>query len=342
MEAFRRQHRVDPDLIRRMQYLLYRSAKPVELALARLGVTAAAAAKETFDLSPLQLINRHDSKIDGSVKLVLEARDGLRIETVLLCAYSARTTVCISTQVGCRAGCTFCATARMGLKRNLTRVEILEQIAIAARIAQDEGRRLRNLVFMGMGEPLHNELELHAAVEILLAPLGFGIAPKRITVSTVGVPDAMRRLVDRFPGIQVALSLHSARPELRAKLIPWSRQHEWQELHDALRDVANRPALHRNHVVMIEHLMLAGVNDNPEDADALIEYLAGIPCLVNLIPYNPIPYAPNWAPTAREHRGEFANRLRAAGLFTTIRYSMGSDVNAACGQLVQQHLDPAN
>ncbi len=336
MRAFRRHHRIDPDAVRRMQYVMYRLADPIPDAMTRLGDDGYEKVREWFDLEPVRVVDRHNSSMDGSVKLVMEARDGARFETVLLRANTARTSVCISTQVGCRAGCTFCATARMGLRRNLTWIEIIEQVLIASRIAREEHRRVRNLVFMGMGEPLHNETELYQALDLLLAPLGFGFAPRRITVSTVGVPEAMLRLADRYPAMQIALSLHSARPELRAKLVPWTRQHDWQELQDALRDIANRPPSHRQQVVMIEHLMLAGVNDQPEDADALIEYLRGIPSIVNLIPYNPIPYAPNWQPTSRDSRGDFAQRLRDAGIFTTIRYSMGSDVKAACGQLVQK------
>ncbi len=334
IKAFRRLHRIDPDLLRRMQYLLYRMADPLDQALNRLGSDVQQPLRDYFDLTPLQIRERHDSTLDGSTKMVLEARDGSRIETVLLRAHSARTSVCISTQVGCRAGCTFCATSRMGLQRDLTYAEIVEQVLIAARIARESGRRLRNLVFMGMGEPFHNEAELYRAIEILTTPLLFGFAPRRLTVSTVGIPDAMIRFADRFPEVQLALSLHSARPELRAKLVPWTRQHDWHALHDALKDIANRPPTRRRQVVMIEHLMLAGVNDGPEDADALIAYLEGIPAIVNLIPYNPIPFAPQWQPTPRAVRGEFADRIRAAGIFTTIRYSMGSDVKAACGQLI--------
>ncbi len=337
VERFRRRWRIDPDRVRRMRYALYHDHEALEEALARLPASAVGAAHSEFDLQPLTIAERHDSTLDGSSKFVLQAFDGAKLETVLLRSHTGRTAACISTQVGCQAGCPFCATARMDLRRQLTSAEMLEQTLLVARIARHEGRRLRNLVFMGMGEPLDNEDALHEAIELLLGPQGCHFPPRRLLVSTVGVPDAMRRLVDRFPGVQLALSLHSARPELRAKLVPWSRRYDWNELREALYYVAQKPAMHRHQgPVMIEHLMLEGVNDSPQDAQALIEYLAGIRVHVNLIPYNRVAHAPDWQPTSRESRDRFANQLRAAGIFTTIRYSMGSDIRAACGQLVVQ------
>ena len=337
VDEFRRRHRVDPQRLRKMRYTNFQMHQPLEVALERLGAEAAEAACEEFNLAPLKIHQRHDSTIDPSVKLVMEAADGQRMETVLLRSGPSRAAVCVSTQVGCQAGCPFCATARMGLKRNLTSDEILEQILTAARICRLDNRRLRNIVFMGMGEPLHNEAHLYATIECLTSESMFAIPHRRISVSTVGVPDAMIRLIDRFPGIQMALSLHSARPELRSKLVPWSRRYPWEETHEALRYIARKPKTHRQQgPIMIEHIMIAGVNDQAEDAAALIEYLEGLNVMINLIPYNATEFVQAWQPTSRERRGEFAMRLRAAGIFTTIRYSMGSDVQAACGQLVQK------
>ncbi len=222
----------------------------------------------------------------------------------------------------------------MGLLRNLSAAEIIEQVLVVGRLAREEQRRVHRVVFMGMGEPLDNEPCLYASIETLLAPDRCGLPARQILVSTVGVPDAMMRLVDRFPGLHVALSLHSARPDLRARLVPRTRSYSWQALHDALRYVANRHSTHRHQgPVMVEHLMLAGVNDGPEDAAALIEYLDGIRAHVNLIPYNPIPNGRGWQATDRSRRDQFASQLRQAGIFTTVRYSMGADVRAACGQL---------
>jgi len=337
MEIFRRQQRLDPEKIRKLRYSLYQRHRSLDESLETLGPSVEAAARQYFKLSSLTVVQRLESKVDPSVKLVLETKDGHRLETVLIRSGASRAAVCVSTQVGCMAGCPFCATARMGLRRNLTAAEIVEQVLLAAQMTRCDDRRLRNIVFMGMGEPLHNELELYEAIRFLTHPKTFHVPARRLSVSTVGVPDAMHRLIDAFPGIQVAFSLHSARPELRAKLVPWSRKYSWKETHEALRYVATRPKLHRHQgPVMIEHIMIEGVNDADQDADALIEYLDGLFVMINLIPYNANSFVQHWQPTPREQRGLFAKRLREAGFFTTIRYSMGSDVQAACGQLVQR------
>jgi 23S rRNA (adenine2503-C2)-methyltransferase len=336
VEQFRRLHRIDPDRIRRTRYAFYQLFDGFETAFARLGETEKAAALDHFGRTSLTVAERHHSNLDGSTKLVLQTEDGYRIETVVIRAETSRTAVCVSTQVGCKAGCPFCATARMKLHRNLNAYEIAEQVLLAAWEAKESGRRLRNVVFMGMGEPLHNEDNVYPALDMLMAPTAYRIPPRRITVSTVGIPDAMIRLADRFPGIQIALSLHSAIPEKRQKLVPWTRQITWEGLHDALREIANRPRMFREQgPVMIEHILIDDLNDGQEDAEALIEYLQGIPCIVNLIPYNPIPTIGGWESTPRQRRDIFWRKLRDAGIFTTIRYSMGSDVQAACGQLAQ-------
>ena len=335
LEKFRRQQRLDPDRVRRMQYALYQSHEPLGEALRRLGSAAEAAASH-FCLSPLEITQRHASTLDQSIKFVLSTVDGERIETVVLRAPSGRAAVCVSTQVGCRAGCAFCATARMGLRRNLSAAEIIEQVMVAARELKSSHQRLRNVVFMGMGEPLDNEQALHTALDCLQHPAACRIPARRLSVSTVGIPDAMERLIARFPGIQVALSLHSARSEVRRRLIPWARRVELDDLRRALAAVAAVPQTHRHQgPVRIEYIMIAGVTDTDEDVQAVVEYLRGLTVHVNLIPYNPVPGILNWEPSARLRRDQFAGILRAAGIFTTIRYSMGADIRAACGQLAQ-------
>ncbi|MFO1064539.1 MAG: 23S rRNA (adenine(2503)-C(2))-methyltransferase RlmN [Pirellulales bacterium] len=337
MDRFRADCKLDPIHIRGMRYKMYQEHRSPAESLAKIPQPHRERMIERFDLERLNVLERHDSELDHSSKFVLQAHDGAKIETVLIRAASARITACVSTQVGCRAGCAFCATARMGLLRNLTADEIVEQVLVVARVARSEGRRLRNIVFMGMGEPLHNESNLHAALELLADRDGCAFPLRRMSVSTVGVPDAMIRLADRFPGLQMALSLHSARPELRSRIVPWTRQIDWNELQEAVRNVATRPpTFHHQGPIMIQHIMIAGVNDQEIDADALIEYVRGFTCIVNLIPFNPIEDIHQWQPSSREHRDWFAKRLRSAGIYTTVRYSMGSDVAAACGQLVQK------
>ena len=338
VEAFRKKYRIDPVMVRKFRHLVYNQHRQIDSAMSVWGQERhQAIVREHFDLEVMRVLQRHDSTVDPSFKLLLETIDQHRVETVLIRCGESRASVCVSTQVGCQAGCPFCATARMGLHRNLKAPEIIQQVLLAAQITRADQRPLRNVVFMGMGEPLHNEENLYEAIRFLNHHHTFNMPLRRISVSTVGVPDAMIRLIDTFPGLQMAFSLHSARPELRGRIVPWSRRYSWEETQEALRYVATKPKTHRHQgPVMIEHIMIDGVNDTDEDADALIEYLKGMYVMINLIPYNSNSFVQNWHPTSRERRSEFANRLRNAGIYTTIRYSMGSDVQAACGQLVVQ------
>jgi 23S rRNA (adenine2503-C2)-methyltransferase len=340
VESFRQKYRIDPECIRRLRYGLFRMYESPEQAIRRAGLTVDNPTGDQPWLDELRIVQLVQSQSDGTQKLVVEAHDGARVETVVMRAHTGRTTACISTQVGCAAGCPFCATARMGRIRNLLASEILEQVRLAGCLARNAARRIRNVVFMGMGEPLDNEAALFEALDFLQAEQGFAFSARRLMVSTVGIPGAMIRLADRFPRVQMALSLHSARPELRARLIPWSRRHSWNDLLDALRYVAARHQRGpRQGPVMIEYLMLAGINDQMQDAEALIEYLHGVKVIVNLIPFNAVPGVGRWSATPRAERKLFAERLRSAGIFTTVRYSMGPDIRAACGQLVQQPSD---
>jgi 23S rRNA (adenine2503-C2)-methyltransferase len=220
----------------------------------------------------------------------------------------------------------------MGIAKSLSAAEILDQVVIAGERMQAEGRRVRNIVFMGMGEPFHNEEAVYEAVAALLSPEIFHHPPGRVLISTVGIPDAMIRCARRFPAVNLALSLHSVRQDVREQLIPLAARYSLEELRAAVAQV-NR--IQKNSV-MIEYLMLAGVNDAARDARELATWLDGLDVHVNLIPYNPIESAPQWRTTEQPQRDAFASILRAAGYTTTIRYSLGADIAAACGQLVQQ------
>ncbi|MBL7016315.1 MAG: 23S rRNA (adenine(2503)-C(2))-methyltransferase RlmN [Kiritimatiellales bacterium] len=271
----------------------------------------------------LNIIERHDSKTDGATKLVFETKDSHRVEAVILRIASGRTSLCISSQVGCAADCQFCATGAMGFVRNLTSDEMLDQVLLAKRLLREEGRRLRNVVVMGMGEPLHNEANLFQCLEILRDPRFFNLSENHLMVSTVGVPDAMIRFAERFPGIQLALSLHSARQEVREKLMPVARVQTLEKLRKIL------PAIGKS---MVEYLMLKGINDGPEDLAALIEFLQGTDAHINLIQFNAHPGA-KYQPVTIEERKAFGDALKAAGFKVTLRYSLGDDIAAACGQL---------
>lgn len=271
----------------------------------------------------LEMVERHDSKTDGATKLVFQTLEKHRVEAVILRIASGRTSLCISSQVGCAADCQFCATGAMGFVRNLTSDEMLDQVLLAKRLLREEGRTLRNVVVMGMGEPLHNEKNLFQCLEILRDPRFFNLSENHLMVSTVGVPDAMIRFAERFPGIQLALSLHSARQDVREKLMPVGKFQTLEKLKAVL------PIIGKS---MVEYLMLKGINDGPEDLAALIDFLQGTDAHINLIQFNAHPGA-KYQPVTLDERKAFGDALKAAGFKVTLRYSLGDDIAAACGQL---------
>lgn len=271
----------------------------------------------------LEIVERHDSKIDGATKLVFRTSDGQKIEAVILRIASGRTSLCISSQVGCAADCQFCATGKLGFIRNLTAAEMLDQVLLAKRLLREEGRTLRNVVVMGMGEPLRNEENLFQCLEILRDPRFFNLSDNHLLVSTVGIPDAMARFAERFPKIRLALSLHSARQEVRERIMPVAKVYTLEKLKTVL------PALKE---FMVEVLLLKGINDGPDDLAALIEFLHGTEAHINLIQFNPHPGA-QFEPVSKEAREAFGDELKRAGFKVTLRYSLGDDIAAACGQL---------
>jgi 23S rRNA (adenine2503-C2)-methyltransferase len=275
-----------------------------------------------FCFQSLELIDRHDSKRDGATKLVFRTLEaGHRVEAVILRIATGRTSLCISSQVGCAANCQFCATGGLGFTRNLTADEMLDQVRLARELLHGEGRTLRNVVVMGMGEPLHNEEALFHCLERLRDIRFFNFSENHLLVSTVGVPDAMERFAERFPNIRLALSLHSARQEVRERLMPVSRAYTLDMLKNVLPEK-----------LMIEILLLKGINDSPEELSAIIEFLSEVQAHINLIQFNPYPGA-IFEPVSGETREAFGEKLRAAGFKTTLRYSLGDDIAAACGQL---------
>ena len=330
-ERWRRTQRLDRQPLRRLRTAFYKKSRGAAAALEELPGEARANFAAHFEFHPLALASRHDSALDGASKLIFRTRQDLLIESVILRMKSGRTSLCVSTQVGCAAKCDFCATGRMGIARNLSSAEMLDQLVQANELLAAESRTVRNVVFMGMGEPLHNEEPLHAAIERLTDSRAFYLNPKRIMISTVGIPEPMVRAARRWPDVRMALSLHSARPEVRRRLMPISERHGLDELRSALEEVT---AI-QQHEVMIEYLLLAGVNDTDDDLHALVEYLGDIPVHINLIPYNPIDEAPHLVGSSPERRAELSGALKRAGFSVTTRYSLGADIAAACGQLVR-------
>ena len=331
VDRLRAELRFEPRRLRGLRTAFFKKFLGVEAALAELPAEVREQFARRVEFHPLGLEQASDSELDGATKLVFRTAAGFLIESVMMRTGTGRVSLCLSSQVGCAAACGFCATGQMGIARNLSAAEILDQVVLAGERMQAEGRAVRNIVFMGMGEPFHNEETLYEAIAALLAPELFHYPPGRILISTVGIPDAMIRCARRFPAVNLALSLHSVRQEVRERLIPLAAKYSLDELHAA---VAQVNAIQQN-TVMIEYLMLAGVNDSAEDARELVAWLAGLDVHVNLIPYNPIESAPHLRTTERPERDAFAAILKAAGIATTIRYSLGADIAAACGQLVQ-------
>ena len=264
--------------------------------------------------------------IDGTVKALLRTRDGARIETVMI-PEAERSTLCVSSQVGCALACSFCATGALGFTRNLTPGEIVDQLCRMNEILAGE-RRITNVVFMGMGEPLLNLPAVLEAIRLLIHPKAFAMAPRRVTVSTVGVLPQLEPLLAVAP-INLAVSLHATTDAVRDELVPLNRRFKLGELLDTLRrlDTVNprRP-------VFFEYTLMEGVNDSLDDARRLAPLLRGIPSKLNLIPLNPHPDAP-YRPPSEEVIDRFLRAVAASGLRVTLRRSRGPDIQAACGQL---------
>jgi 23S rRNA (adenine2503-C2)-methyltransferase len=278
---------------------------------------------------------RHQSADGGRTRKTLwRLHDGALVESVLM-RYPDRATVCISSQAGCGMACPFCATGQSGLTRNLSAAEIIGQ-AVAAAAAMANGEipggpgRLSNVVFMGMGEPLANYARVRKTLDALLspAPHGLGLSQRSVTVSTVGVVPAIRRLTDEGLHVTLAVSLHAPDDELRNTLVPINTRWKVGEVLEAADDYARRTGRRYS----VEYALIRDVNDQPFRADLLGKLLAKRLAHVNLIPLNPTPGSP-WDASPLPAQREFVARLRAAGVPTTVRDTRGSDIDGACGQL---------
>jgi 23S rRNA (adenine2503-C2)-methyltransferase len=276
---------------------------------------------------------------DGGLteKVLHRLSDGLLVESVLM-HYPARAgsrerhTLCISSQAGCAVGCPFCATGELGMERDLETAEIVDQVRHAARRLAADGRRLTNVVFMGMGEPLMNLDRVLEAIAALNDPARFGLGARHITVSTSGVVPGIRRLTALGPQFTLAISIHAARNPLRDVLVPLNRRWPVEEVVDAAREHA--AATGRR--VTYELTMIDGINDTDADADALGALLRGDLAHVNLIPMNQVAHTP-WTGSPIPAVERFAERVRAAGIAVTIRFNRGTEIGAACGQLAAEH-----
>lgn len=263
---------------------------------------------------------------DGTRKLRLKAVDGAVLEAVAI-PEEDRHTLCVSTQVGCALACSFCATGALGFTRNLTTAEIVDQVC-RTREVLDADERITNVVFMGMGEPLLNLAAVREAIRILVHPKAFGMAPRRVTVSTAGVVSRIHELLEIGP-INLAVSLHATTDSVRDELVPLNRRFPLQTLLDTLR---SDPLITPRRPVFFEYTLIAGVNDSVEDARRLPGLLRGIPCKLNVIPMNPHVDSPHRAPS-RAAIDAFTAEIHRGGMRVTLRRNRGMDIDAACGQL---------
>jgi 23S rRNA (adenine2503-C2)-methyltransferase len=270
---------------------------------------------------------------DGSEKVLFGLHDGAAVESVLIPSADGRHTVCVSSQAGCPAACSFCATGLAGFFRNLTAGEIADQVLyFAGRLGQKE-KCVTNVVFMGMGEPLLNVAAVRRAIHRLTDPEGFGLGDRHITVSTVGIVPQIRRYADWAGQVNLAVSLHAANDELRTELVPYNKRFPIASLIEAVRDYVERT--HRR--VSFEYVLLKGVNDSLPLAVELADLLRplGGYAHVNLIPWNPFREG-RFVRSEGPDAAAFVAALRQHGVNATIRYSKGLDISAACGQLREQ------
>ncbi len=272
------------------------------------------------------------SSSDGTRKWLLQLDDGNRIETVYI-PEDDRGTLCVSSQVGCALDCSFCSTGRRGFNRNLTTAEIISQVWLATRLIDEEkkpGRKVTNVVLMGMGEPLLNFDNVVRAVRLMMDDFAYGLSKRRVTISTAGVVPAIDRLGDVLD-MRLAVSLHAADDELRDSLVPLNRKYPLPQLMEACRRFIDKQNARSR--ITFEYVLLDGVNDSDRHAKELINLVKGIPTLVNLIPFNPFADSGyRTSPAKRVMR--FYKILADAGITTVVRRTRGDDIDAACGQLV--------
>ncbi|HKZ00383.1 MAG TPA: 23S rRNA (adenine(2503)-C(2))-methyltransferase RlmN [Rhabdochlamydiaceae bacterium] len=278
-------------------------------------------------VSHLTKVQEQCSKDGETTKFLWELADGLLVESVLICSGDRRT-VCVSSQVGCPARCAFCASGKEGLKRNLSAAEIFEQVYAIDQFLQPKGERVSHVVFMGMGEPLENYDNVVRTLKLLCDPDRLNFSQRRITVSTVGIVEGIRRLAEEGIKVNLVLSLHAPNQNVRKKIIPYARKYALEDILAAMLYYFNETGRD----ITYEYTLLSGINDGPEHARELASLLKGQQCTVNLIPFNPVEGLRLKRPE-KEAIEEFRAILLGEDIVTTWRYTKGKDIAAACGQL---------
>jgi 23S rRNA (adenine2503-C2)-methyltransferase len=293
---------------------------------------------DTGSLEDLSILSKKVSPLDGTAKYLFRLQDSEKIESVLippspsLNGKAMRLTLCISTQVGCPLDCKFCATGSMGFTRNLTAGEIVDQVL---NVRKESPNRITNLVYMGMGEPLMNYDAVMKSAEILSNEYSVGISAKRMTISTAGWADGIRRMADEKRKMKLAVSLHTLDTELRTKLMPLNRKFDLAKLIEAVRYYYEKTKQR----ITYEYILFDGLNDADGDIRRLVSLSRKIPCKINLIPFHlidftqPRGFAATLRPTQPDRMGQFVEKLRVANVTVMVRSSSGKDIEAACGQL---------
>jgi 23S rRNA (adenine2503-C2)-methyltransferase len=285
---------------------------------------------ETFTFTSLKTSATARSDDGSTEKVLFSLSDGQLIEAVMM-RYQRRRTVCISTQVGCAMGCVFCATGQMGLERNLTASEIVEQVIHFARYLKNEDQRLTNLVIMGMGEPFHNYQATMQAIKKLNDPTGFKLGARRITLSTIGIVPMIKQFTQENHQINLAVSLHAATDALRSELVPINQRYPLDELVPTCLEYVQRTGRR----ITFEWALIQEVNDSLDQAQALVKLIQGLNCHVNLIPLNTTQGYAGRA-TSQECAKNFREFLTNQKVPCTIRVRQGVDINAGCGQLTTE------
>jgi len=267
------------------------------------------------------------SKDKRTLKAVLTLKDNLKIESVLMRHIDGRNTVCVSSQVGCPLGCLFCATGKLGFKRNLETLEIVEQVLFFARYLRKSRERVSNVVFMGMGEPFLNYDNVLGAIRILNDKEGFNLGARHISISTVGITEGIGKLAEEGPEVNLAISLHAPDDDLRSKIMPENKKYSIGKILAAVDDYIKKTRRR----VMFEYIMIKGLNDSDEQAFKLAKLMKRPLCFVNLISYNP---TGTFKPSPSQRIRRFKEILEKEGVAVTQRYKFGEGIRAACGQLV--------
>ncbi len=284
--------------------------------------------KNNYTLSNFNILKKQESK-DGTIKYLLDVLDGNAIETVLM-RYHHGNSICVSSQIGCKMGCKFCASTGINFIRNLTSAEIVQQIIT---VEQDTGERISNVVFMGIGEPLDNYENVVKAVHIINHPKGLNIGARHISISTSGLVPKIYQLAEENIQCTLSISLHATSNEKRSKMMPVNQRYPIEELLQACRDYIAKT----NRRISFEYALAKDNNDNLEDAKDLVKLLKGMLCHVNLIPINKIENG-TFTKSSNENIMKFRDYLNEHGIVATIRRELGSDIDAACGQLRRKNL----